>query len=172
MPKLTKGADMTSTIYNSPLGPLQISENDGHITQISFMDADTRKKFQQTSVPDAECDMSPTLNACVDELSSYFAGKLTHFTVPIKLDGTPFRQRVWEALMTIPYGQTISYKELALRIDNPKAVRAVGGANHNNPISIIVPCHRVIGANGKLVGYGGGLGNKEFLLALEKSASI
>jgi len=74
--------------------------------------------------------------------------------------------------MTIPYGQTISYKELALRIDSPKAIRAVGGANHNNPISIIVPCHRVIGASGKLVGYGGGLGNKEFLLELEKSTLL
>jgi len=88
--------------------------------------------------------------------------------VPIRLKGTNFRMRVWAALMTIPYGETISYKELAQRIGQPSAIRAVGGANHHNPVSIIVPCHRVIGANGTLTGYGGGLNNKEFLLALEK----
>jgi len=160
---------MAGRVYNSPLGPLYIAEESGCITQISFMDADTRKKFQHVSAPGSDSGQSPTMQACLDELDAYFVGRLTSFTVPIKLEGTAFRKRVWEALMTIPYGQTISYKELALRIDSPKAIRAVGGANHNNPVSIIVPCHRVIGASGKLVGYGGGLGNKEFLLELERT---
>jgi len=105
---------------------------------------------------------------CVQELDAYFAGQLREFTVPIKAEGTEFRVQVWQALLDIPYGQTMSYKQLAENIGNPKAVRAVGGANHHNPISIIIPCHRVIGAGGGLTGYGGGLENKEVLLALEK----
>jgi len=111
------------------------------------------------------------LDACIKELDAYFAGKLKDFSVPIKLNGTNFRMKVWAALMTIPYGKTISYKELAVLIEQPKAIRAVGGANHNNPVSIIVPCHRVIGADGSLTGYGGGIPNKEFLLNLERHNS-
>jgi methylated-DNA-[protein]-cysteine S-methyltransferase len=102
------------------------------------------------------------------ELDEYFAGRLRAFTTPIQPRGTPFQLQVWKALCTIPYGETISYGELARRIDHPRAVRAVGLANGSNPISIIVPCHRVIGSNGSLTGYGGGLPVKRALLELER----
>ncbi|HMI83054.1 MAG TPA: methylated-DNA--[protein]-cysteine S-methyltransferase [Polyangiaceae bacterium] len=99
-----------------------------------------------------------------EKLDRYFAGVLTQFDVPLRLAGTPFQRAVWAALVAIPYGTTISYRELAARIGNPRAVRAVGAANGRNPVSIIVPCHRVIGADGALVGYGGGLDCKRWLL--------
>ena len=156
---------MTYSIYNSPIGPLLIAEENGAITEVSFMEADTRKKFHKTSTP-AQPPTGVTAQ-CISELEAYFAGKLQDFTVPIAPSGTEFRKRVWAALTTIPYGQTISYKELAQRIGQPSAARAVGGANNHNPISIMVPCHRVIGANGALVGYGGGLENKRILLEHE-----
>ena len=169
---------MTSVCYDSPIGPLRIAEEEGHIVEISFMEADTRKEFKGTvaAAPKAKgkkkAETPPVIQACIAELEAYFAGKLREFTVPIKLTGTDFRKKVWAALLTIPYGQTISYKQLAERIGQPSAVRAVGGANHHNPVSIIVPCHRVIGASGTLTGYGGGLDNKAFLLELEKKAPI
>ena len=160
---------MVKIIYESPMGPLLIAEEGGCIVEVSFMEADTRSEFRQAAdVMGNNPSHAPVAKACVSELEAYFAGNLKDFSVPIKLKGTDFRMQVWAALMTIPYGETISYKELAQRIGQPKAARAVGGANHHNPISIIVPCHRVIGASGTLTGYGGGLNNKEFLLALEK----
>lgn len=110
---------------------------------------------------------TPVLRETAAQLNAYFQGKLRRFDLPLHLEGTPFRMRVWAELARIPYGTTISYGELARRIGSPKAVRAVGGANHHNPISIIIPCHRVIGADGSLVGYGGGLEIKRFLLKLE-----
>ncbi|MCL2378998.1 MAG: methylated-DNA--[protein]-cysteine S-methyltransferase [Defluviitaleaceae bacterium] len=159
---------MISIRYDSPIGPLLVVEEDGHIVEISFMEADTRQKFHRAYEPQEQINNAPAAKSCIKELEAYFAGKLQKFTVPIRLNGTDFRKRVWTALMAIPYGQTISYKELAQNIGQPGAARAVGGANNNNPISIIVPCHRVIGADGALVGYGGGLKNKTFLLELEK----
>jgi methylated-DNA-[protein]-cysteine S-methyltransferase len=104
----------------------------------------------------------------VDQLAAYFAGELTAFKVATRLEGTAFQQRVWRALCDIPYGETESYGELAARIGQPTASRAVGLANGRNPIALIVPCHRVIGASGTLVGYGGGLDRKQTLLALER----
>lgn len=112
-------------------------------------------------------DPAPFATAVV-ELEAYFAGELTEFTVPVAPAGTPFQKRVWAALLEIPYGTTSSYRDIAERIGAPTAVRAVGMANGRNPVSIIVPCHRVIGANGSLTGYGGGLANKELLLELER----
>ena len=112
---------------------------------------------------------TPILQQAAKELQEYFAGKRKTFTLPIKfLTGTEFQQAVWAALQTIPYGTTCSYADIAEKVGSPKAVRAVGGANNKNPISIIVPCHRVIGKDGALVGYGGGLANKVRLLALEQ----
>jgi methylated-DNA-[protein]-cysteine S-methyltransferase len=105
-------------------------------------------------------------------LQAYFAGELRAFDLPLAAEGTPFQQRVWRALCDIPYGETISYGELARRIGQPKAARAVGLANGQNPISIVVPCHRVIGANGSLTGYGGGLERKRWLLAHESKGSL
>lgn len=148
--------------YNSPIGDLLISASDGFITELYFDGGITTPSGLSESDGDAEI-----LEKVKKELDAYFAGSLKKFTVPLRPAGTAFRMNVWEALQAIPYGETISYKELAHRIGNPAAIRAVGGANHNNPISIIIPCHRVIGANGKLVGYGGGLGVKEFLLGHE-----
>jgi len=150
---------MIKLTYNSPLGQLLIIAEDEHITGLYF--AETEIISNETSA---------VIDACIKELDAYFAGKLKNFTVPIKLTGTDFRMKVWKALMTIPYGKTISYMELAKLIGQPTAIRAVGGANHHNPISIIVPCHRVIGANGSLTGYGGGVSNKEFLLNLERQS--
>ena len=105
-------------------------------------------------------------------LQAYFAGELRDFELPLAAGGTPFQQRVWRALCDIPYGETISYGELARRIGQPKAARAVGLANGQNPIAIVVPCHRVIGANGSLTGYGGGLERKRWLLAHESKGSL
>ncbi|MDQ1911582.1 methylated-DNA--[protein]-cysteine S-methyltransferase [Paenibacillus sp. GD4] len=107
------------------------------------------------------------LAPAAEQLREYFAGIRTSFDLPLELRGTTFQQKVWQALMDIPYGQACSYRDIGYRIDAPKAVRAVGGANHNNPVPIIVPCHRVIGASGAMVGYGGGLQIKTFLLQLE-----
>lgn len=107
------------------------------------------------------------VRSAAKQLREYFAGARTAFDLPLKLDGTPFQQQVWEALCDIPFGATISYAELARRVGNPKACRAVGLANGRNPIGIVVPCHRVIGANGALTGYGGGIERKKFLLELE-----
>ena len=104
----------------------------------------------------------------VKELEEYFQGKRKEFTVPCRPEGTDFQKRVWEALTRIPYGETRTYKEIAVEAGNPKASRAVGMANNKNPVPIIIPCHRVIGSDGKLTGYAGGLGVKEFLLNLER----
>ncbi|MCG7656073.1 methylated-DNA--[protein]-cysteine S-methyltransferase [Wielerella bovis] len=107
------------------------------------------------------------LNSVAEQIQHYFSGSLKQFSVPIDFIGTDFQQRVWRILQTIPYGETISYAEQAAKLGNPKAVRAVAAANGQNKISIIVPCHRVIGSNGKLTGYAGGLPRKQFLLDLE-----
>lgn len=109
-----------------------------------------------------------SLSEIIRQLNAYFAGKLESFDLPLAPEGTPFQQKVWKELCQIPYGETISYGELARRIGNASASRAVGLANGSNPIPIVIPCHRVIGSNGKLTGYGGGLDIKEKLLALEK----
>jgi len=111
----------------------------------------------------------PLLNETVAQIEAYFSGRLQNFDLPLAPQGTDFQQRVWQALRQIPFGKTASYQDIARAVGNPKAVRAVGGANHHNPIAIIIPCHRVIGADGKLTGYGGGLWRKEWLLRHEGS---
>ncbi|MCL2456155.1 MAG: methylated-DNA--[protein]-cysteine S-methyltransferase [Defluviitaleaceae bacterium] len=143
--------------YSSPMGNLILKSDGEFITEILY-----REKI-------FEDETNNILENCARELDDYFAGNLREFSVPIKATGTDFRTRVWEELKKIPYGETITYKELAARIKNPAAIRAVGGANHHNPINIIIPCHRVIGANGNLTGYGGGIENKKFLLELERA---
>lgn len=114
---------------------------------------------------------SPLLLKAIQQLQEYFLGQRKNFDIPIKLNGTDFQLKVWREMQKTPYGEVISYDELAKRINHPKAVRAVGGACGKNPIPIIVPCHRVIGKNGKLVGFGGGIDYKEKLLILEKTYS-
>ncbi|MBW8487015.1 methylated-DNA--[protein]-cysteine S-methyltransferase [Actinomadura sp. PM05-2] len=112
------------------------------------------------------------LDAAADQLGRYFDGTLSEFDVPLSLHGTPFQRAVWEQLRAIPYGETISYGELARRLGNPSASRAVGLANGRNPVSVIVPCHRVVGSGGDLTGYGGGLANKRYLLDFERGSAL
>ena len=146
--------------YQSPIGSLRIIETDDKIIGVDFFDKLSKEHTQM------ETDL---IKKTYQQLLEYFAGKRQTFSIDIKLIGTPFQIAVWNQLIKIPYGQTCSYKYIAQRIDKPTAFRAVGMANNRNPISIIVPCHRVIGADGKLVGYGGGLDVKAKLLDLEKS---
>jgi methylated-DNA-[protein]-cysteine S-methyltransferase len=113
-------------------------------------------------------DVPEPVAACLRQLEAYFAGRLTRFDVALDLGGTPFQRRVWAALMAVPYGSTTTYGTIAASLGEPAAMRAVGGANHRNPVSIIVPCHRVLGASGELTGYGGGLWRKAWLLAHER----
>ena len=147
---------MSTCTIPTPVGPLCIREEDGAICAIDFTQGDL--------CPPG----TPLLAEAARQLTAYFDGELKVFNLPLRLTGTAFQRQCWQALCTIPYGETISYGEQAKRIGNPKAVRAVGGANHHNPISIVVPCHRVIGADGSLTGYGGGTARKQWLLEHEK----
>ncbi len=154
------------TNYKSPVGELLLISDGEHLTGLYMENSAHPVEVQSEWI---ESEHSPVFQKTVVQLSEYFNGMLTSFDLPLKMQGTAFQKKVWAALEEIPYGETISYKKLATRIGNPKASRAVGLANGKNPISIIVPCHRVIGANGDLVGYGGGLRRKAQLLELEKS---
>lgn len=162
-----KGVIMYFSYYDSPIGKIKIEEKDNYIVGISFIsDNDIIDEEINTEIE------NNTITRCKIQLEEYFNGNRTDFDLEIKfLQGTDFQKRVWSELRKIPYGETISYKELAERIGNPKACRAVGGANNKNPIGIIVPCHRVIGVNGKMIGYAEGIDKKEFLLKLERSNS-
>ena len=147
----------------SPIGLLLLVGDDRGLRQIAF--AENGRAAPPN--PDWKQD-STALNEPIRQLRAYFAGEIEAFDLALAPDGTPFQQKVWNELCRIPYGQTISYGDLARRIGNPNASRAVGLANGSNPIPIVIPCHRVIGSNGKLTGYGGGLPIKEKLLALER----
>lgn len=125
--------------------------------------------IQFTQPQKALLQTTELLSMATIQLDEYFQGKRTTFSLPFKLTGTPFQLAVWKELQNIPYGQTTSYKEIAQKINKPKACRAVGMANNKNPLPIIIPCHRVIGSNGKLIGYAGGLKLKNYLLKLEQS---
>jgi methylated-DNA-[protein]-cysteine S-methyltransferase len=147
----------------SPIGPLLLAADDQGVRFLLFSSG------RHTAGPKPEWEPDGgSLKGVAAQLTSYFAGKRRAFDIPLAPEGTPFQQQVWRALCDIPYGTTTSYAELARRIGNPKAVRAVGLANGSNPISIIIPCHRVIGSNGSLTGYGGGLPIKKALLDLER----
>ena len=149
-------------VMPSPVGRILLAGNARILTHLSFQDG------RHPTVPDPRWTYSEKpFQRPMRQLKEYFSGKRKTFTITLAPQGTPFQQRVWQALQTIPYGRTLSYGQIAKAIGKPKAARAVGAANGQNPISIIVPCHRVIGSNGKLVGYGGGLSIKETLLAHE-----
>ncbi|WP_066898627.1 methylated-DNA--[protein]-cysteine S-methyltransferase [Mycolicibacterium houstonense] len=148
---------------DSPVGLLTLAGRDGRLMHLRMVD-----QTYEPSRTGWETDDSAFPEA-VEQLAAYFAGELTEFDLELDMVGTQFQRRVWEALRTIPYGETCSYGEIARQIGSPAAFRAVGLANGHNPIGIIVPCHRVIGANGSLTGYGGGLDRKRALLELEKS---
>lgn len=141
----------------SPIGRIQIVSQEEFITSIQFINRNQKEKGQY----------SKTIESCIKELKEYFSGRRKEFSIPIKPNGSIFEQEVWNELRRIPHGQTISYEQLAVRLGNPKKIRAAGRANGKNPLAIVIPCHRVIGKDGSLVGYAGGLDRKEFLLHLE-----
>jgi methylated-DNA-[protein]-cysteine S-methyltransferase len=155
------------TLVDSPVGPLLLAGDERGLWLLSFVG---KSAEVQPSVA-WKTSESP-FQEVKRQLTAYFARELRRFEVPLHLVGTEFQLAVWNALTLIPYGTTLSYSQLAHAIGKPAAVRAVGGANHANPVAIIVPCHRVIGSNGKLVGYGGGLEVKDRLLALERAELI
>lgn len=146
--------------YSTSIGKIGIADNGEAITNLYF---------EGEIIPqDVNVKETTLIREAAAQLNEYFAGKRKVFEVPLAMDGTPFQQTVWKALIAIPYGETRSYKEIAESINRPKACRAVGMANNKNPIAVFIPCHRVIGTNGKMVGYAGGLDIKEKLLGMEK----
>lgn len=152
---------MPTYICPTSIGPLTLEEENGCLTALRF-NPDLPRDAAPFALPS-----TPLLRQAAAQLQEYFEGKRREFTLPLAPKGTPFQQKVWAALQTIPYGQTRSYKEVAIAVGNEKACRAVGMANNRNPLPIFIPCHRVVGANGKLVGYAGGLDVKTHLLELE-----
>jgi methylated-DNA-[protein]-cysteine S-methyltransferase len=150
------------TWFESPFGPLLLAGSDSGLKLVSFAAGRRTRRIE----PEWQADSSAFCEV-MRQLQSYFSGKRAHFDLPLVLEGTDFQNRVWTALQSIPYGDTISYKQLAEEVGSPKAVRAVGAANGANPIPIIIPCHRVIGKDGSLTGFGGGLPLKRKLLELE-----
>jgi len=166
----TAAGRRSHAVINSPIGPLTLIAQDGRLAGVHM--EITRYEPDLGALGAAVASESyPVLAAAASQLDAYFRGELTSFDLPLALDGTRFQRCVWAALQSIPYGQTISYGDLARRIGQPSASRAVGLANGRNPVAIVVPCHRVIGADGSLTGYGGGMDRKRFLLALEQRAS-
>ena len=150
--------EFETAIISSPLGMLEITGSHGVIFSVLFMD---RKKAKPTKVP-------ASLQKCVTQLEEYFLWKRKKFDLQLQPNGTTFQRHVWDALLKIPYGKTISYLKLAQQLGDEKSIRAVASANGRNPIAIIIPCHRVIGSTGEMIGYGGGINRKEWLLAHEK----
>lgn len=155
-------APLFFTVLPSPIGPLTLEASPQGLTGL-YMDSHNHTGMNSVQRVDDETLFAEARR----QLEAYFAGELRQFDLALDLHGTPFQLQAWAALQKIPFGTTITYGEQARWIENPKAVRAIGLANGKNPISIIVPCHRVIGKNGKLTGYGGGLDRKRFLLDLE-----
>ena len=149
-------------IDHSPIGALTLVEENGALAELRF----------GINTEDAVCAQTPVLMQAAQQLEEYFCAKRRTFTVPLAPKGTPFQLRCWQALCDIPYGQTRTYAQQAQAVGNPKACRAVGMANHRNPLSIFIPCHRVVGKNGSLTGYGGGLPIKEALLNLERMNAL
>lgn len=155
---------MSRLYMASPAGRITIGGTADYISVVSFTD-------EETEVP-PDADVPALLHECAAQLEAYFNKTLRHFDLPLQQEGTPFQQLVWQNLCTIPYGETITYLALAKRLGNVKSIRAAGTANGKNNIAIIVPCHRVIGSNGALTGYAGGIWRKQLLLDLEKGGLL
>lgn len=149
-------------VYPSRLGDIKITYTDKAITEIEIGATDFNRLDAEPSV---------FSESAIEQLNEYFTGKRKEFDLPLDPSGTPFQKKVWAALQQIPYGETRTYKQIAQAVGNDKASRAVGMANNKNPIAIVIPCHRVIGTNGSLIGYAGGIHIKESLLELEKKYS-
>jgi O-6-methylguanine DNA methyltransferase len=160
--KISKGETFMKYVwkYEMPIGEVYIAETNGKLSHLLF--------GEDKRVDGYEKKETAITKETAKQVREYFEGKRKQFDIPFYIEGTPFQKSVWEALCTIPMGETRTYKDIAEQIGNPKGVRAVGMANNRNPISIIIPCHRVIGTNGSLTGYAGGLGAKEHLLELER----
>jgi methylated-DNA-[protein]-cysteine S-methyltransferase len=154
---------MHSMVVTTPLGPVRITSSGTAITSVLFLDEDAEP---------SETPNDPLLLECARQLEAYFSGTLTQFDLPLAPAGTAFQQRVWEMLQQVPYGRTSAYGELAQRLGDAKLTRAVGSANGSNPIAIIIPCHRIIGADGSLTGYAGGLWRKQWLLRHESGSLV
>lgn len=153
----------TSVFFDSPLGLLEIAGTERSVEAVNFVE-------RRPSAGASNSNHAPApLVECRRQLDEYFRGCRTEFDLPLDLSGTPFQKEVWRRLRLVPFGETTSYGAIAHAMKRPKAARAVGGANHRNPVSIIVPCHRVVGSGGALVGYGGGLWRKERLLNHERT---
>ena len=152
----------TAAYYQSPIGILKITAKDASVRSITF--AEKAEEQAKSRLPRA-------IRKCIKQLDEYFAGKRITFSFPYQYEGSEFQQKVWSELEKIPFGKTISYKQLALQLGDEKVIRAAGTANGKNPIAIVVPCHRVIGSDGKLVGYAGGLWRKQWLLEHEQKLS-
>jgi methylated-DNA-[protein]-cysteine S-methyltransferase len=157
-------AETFTARLESPIGWLEIQADRRQILSVNFIESPAavgRCDGEESGRPEV-------LEACLGQLGEYFRGRRSSFSLPLNLEGTGFQRRVWTALLRVPYGKTTTYRDLAEAAGNRRATRAVGGANHRNPISIIVPCHRVVGCDGRLTGYGGGLWRKEWLLCHER----
>lgn len=156
---------MISRSYDSPIGPITLSAKAGRLLGLKFgYDHDTEYRYSYPSHPD-----EPVLDQACEELDAYFAGRLKRFTVPIALMGSPFQLKIWSILLRIPFGKTLSYRELSALIGKPDAARAVGAANAANPLALIVPCHRVVGKDGSMTGFNGGVETKRALLDHERA---
>jgi methylated-DNA-[protein]-cysteine S-methyltransferase len=153
-----------TAVYESPIGAIEIKAEEKGILEVHFVE----KSGLLRSPGGAAAGGPDVLRACLSQLEEYFRGKRASFSLPLRLEGTAFQKKVWAALLRVPFGQTTTYGAIAAAVGNKRAGRAVGGANHRNPVSIIVPCHRVVGSDGRLTGYGGGLWRKEWLLAHER----
>lgn len=147
--------------YESPIGIIEIMGSDEAISSVMFLEENNKINLLHGETP-------AVLVECYKQLEEYFKGHRYEFTFPYEFEGTEFQKTVWKTLTKIPYGETVSYRDLALLIENEKAIRAVGNANGKNKLSIVIPCHRIIGSNGKLTGYAGGLWRKEWLLNHER----
>lgn len=164
-PTRHRGVVRTHTIVDSPVGPLTLVVTDGALTGLYMV--------QQRYRPDEDLfGERAEFAEATEQLAEYFEGRRTEFDLPLAFEGTEFQRQVWTELCKVPFGETTTYTELAARVGRPNAARAVGLANGHNPISIVVPCHRVIGTTGNLTGYGGGLPRKQFLLDLEAGRPV
>lgn len=152
---------MVTCYYQTKIGRIKIAQEGDAIVEINVSESEKESEKE-----------TPLIKKTIKELEEYFEGKRKFFDIPISIKGTEFQEKVWEALLRIPYGETKSYEDIAKMIGCPKGARAVGMANHNNKIIIIIPCHRVIGKNGKLIGYAGGLPVKEKLLQIESNYKL
>jgi len=162
--------------YLSPVGPLGFVEESGVLVRVFFLRGEGSVPGDGSgfaavpdilAVPEISPETDPLARETIRQFDAYFTRRLTRFSLPIEARGTDFQRAVWAALREIPYGKTVSYADIARAVGNPKATRAVGRANNGNPLAIVIPCHRVVGANGSLTGYSGGLEIKRYLLGLE-----